>query len=93
MSSRSFSPSGTTRCGSSYRPASPTVLASGIAPSVPLSTSAATSVPMFVQLASQMTPLELNAPILQTSTRKAFEIFIPLFQAYVTKRGTQPHPR
>jgi len=90
MSSRSLSPSGTTRRGSSYRPASPTVLASGIAPSVPLSTSAATSVPMLVQLASQMTPLELNAPILQTSTRKAFEIFIPLFQAYVTKRGTQP---
>jgi len=90
MSSRSLSPSGTTRRGSSYRPASPAVLASGLAPSVPLFTSAATSVPRLVQLASQMTPLELNAPILQTSTRKAFEIFIPLFQAYVTKRGTQP---
>jgi len=93
MSSRSLSPSGTTRRENSYHPASPAILASGIAPSVPLSTSATTSVPMLAQFASRMKPLELNAPILQTSTRKAFEIFIPLFQAYVTKRGTQPYPR
>ena len=83
-SSRSLSPS-TTRLGSSYPPPSPTV----IAPNISVASSAATSVPMLVQLASQMTPLELNAPILQTSTKKGFELFIPLFQAYVGKRGSQ----
>jgi len=90
MSSRSVSPvSGTTRQGSTFRPSSPAALNSTPATSSQSSTSAATSVPMLVQLASQMTPLELNAPILQTSTKRGFELFIPLFQAYVTKRGTQ----
>ena len=70
--------------------ASSNLVSSTLMASSPLVSASVTDVPMLVQLASQMTPLELNAPILQSSTKKSFEFFLPLYQAYVNKRGIQP---
>lgn len=55
--------------------ASSNLVSSTLMASSPLVSASVTDVPMLVQLASQMTPLELNAPILQSSTKKSFEFF------------------
>ena len=92
MSTNMLTSSAAVLCGNSIDPTSSAVFPCPKTTNSLLSLTNETSVPMLVQLASQMTPLEINAPILRTSTKKGFELFFPLFQAYVTKRGMTTLP-
>jgi len=63
-----------TSLGSSYRLHSPAFLSPTIASPLPSSSTAATSVPRFVLLDSQIIPLALNALIHKSLTKKGFEL-------------------